>query len=78
MVFLECYCRLLARAAQYIEEIEFVEDEAKRDPRIMAIVPMAPLEKGRAVEPMLDEMTGRFPRVRASAGSSSSTPTRVP
>ncbi len=64
MVFLECYCDFTPEGGQYIEEIEFVEDEAKRDPRILGIVPMAPLEKGRAVEPMLDEMTGRFPRVK--------------
>ena len=64
MVFLECYCDFTPEGGQYIEEIEFVEDEAARDPRILGIVPMAPLEKGRAVEPMLDEMTGRFPRVK--------------
>ncbi len=64
MVFLECYCDFTPEGGQYIEEIEFVEDEARRDPRILGIVPMAPLEKGQAVEPMLDEMTARFPRVK--------------
>ena len=39
-------CRLHTDGGQYLEEIEFVEDEAKRDPRLKAIVPMAPLEKG--------------------------------
>lgn len=64
MVFLECYCDFTPEGGQYIEEIEFVEDEAKRDPRILGIVPMAPVEKGRAVEPMLEEMTSRFPKVK--------------
>lgn len=64
MVFVECYCDFTAEGGQYIEEIEFVEDEATRDPRIRGIVPMAPLEKGRAVEPMLDAMTSRFARVK--------------
>lgn len=64
MVFLECYADFDAQKGQYIEEIEFVEDEAKRDPRIRAIVPMAPLERGEAVAPMLEEMATRFPTVR--------------
>lgn len=60
MVFLECY----ADFGQYIEEIEFVEEEQKRDPRIKAIVPMAPLEQGKAVAPMLDRMRDGHPSVR--------------
>jgi len=64
MVFLECYADFTPQGGQYIEEIAFVEDEARRDPRIRAIVPMAPLEKGRAVLPMLEDMVSRFPRVR--------------
>jgi L-fuconolactonase len=52
MVFLECY----ADFGQYLEEIAFVEDEQRRDPRIKAIIPMAPLEQGAAVEPMLRQM----------------------
>jgi predicted TIM-barrel fold metal-dependent hydrolase len=52
MVFLECY----ADFGQYLEEIAFVEDEQKRDPRLKAIIPMAPLERGTAVEPMLRQM----------------------
>ena len=36
MVFLECYADFWEGGGQYIEEIEFVEDEAKRDPRIKA------------------------------------------
>jgi len=64
MVFLECYCDFTPDGGQYIEEIEFVEDEARRDPRIRGIVPMAPVERGKAVEPMLAEMTGRFDKVK--------------
>lgn len=64
MVFLECYCDFTPTSGQYIAEIEFVEDEAKRDPRLKAIVPMAPLEWGKRVSPMLEEMVRRFPRVK--------------
>lgn len=64
MVFLECYADFTPEGGQYIAEIEFVEDEARRDPRIRGIVPMAPLERGRAVAPLLEEMVTRFPRVK--------------
>lgn len=64
MVFLECYADFWEGGGQYIEEIEFVEDEAKRDPRIKAIVPMAPLEWGFRVEPMLLEMRDNHPMVK--------------
>jgi L-fuconolactonase len=59
MVFLECY----ADFGQYLEEIAFVEEEQKRDPRIKAIIPMAPLEQGVDVEPMLRQMQ-QHPSVR--------------
>lgn len=64
MVFLECYADFTETGGQYIEEIEFVEDEAKRDPRLMAIVPMAPLEWGNRVESMLREMQQKHPTVK--------------
>lgn len=64
MVFLECYADFTAEGGQYIEEIEFVEDSAKRDPRIKGIVPMAPLEWGSRVEPMLAEMKEKHPTVK--------------
>jgi L-fuconolactonase len=64
MVFLECYADFWEGGGQYIEEIKFVEDEAKRDPRIKAIVPMAPLEWGKGVEPMLTEMRDQHPTVK--------------
>lgn len=64
MVFLECYADFWEGGGQYIEEIEFVEDEQKRDPRIKAIVAMAPVEWGARVEPMLRQMRDGHPSVR--------------
>lgn len=64
MVFLECYADFQEDGGQYIEEIEFVEDEQRRDPRIKAIIPMAPLEWGRKVRPMLEKMRDEHPSVR--------------
>ena len=64
MVFLECYADFWEGGGQYIKEIEFVEDEARRDPRLKAIVPMAPLEWGNRVEPMLAEMRDKHPTVK--------------
>ncbi len=64
MVFLECYADFWEGSGQYIEEIEFVEDEQRRDPRIKAIIPMAPLEWGRKVRPMLEKMRDEHPSVR--------------
>jgi len=64
MVFLECYADFWEGGGQYIEEIEFVEDEQKRDPRIRGIVPMAPLEWGKRVEPMLGQMRDEHPSVK--------------
>jgi L-fuconolactonase len=63
MVFLECYADFWEGGGQYLEEIAFVEDEARRDPRIKAIVPMAPLEWGRRVRPMLEQMRDEHPTV---------------
>ncbi len=64
MVFVECHVDDGPGVGQYIEEIDFVEDEAKRDPRIRAIVAKAPLERGKAVEPILEEMVARIARLR--------------
>jgi L-fuconolactonase len=63
-VFLECDADLRADSSQSIQEIEFVEEEARRDPRLLAIVPMAPLERGRAVASLLERMVAHFPKVR--------------
>ncbi|MEQ1899201.1 MAG: amidohydrolase family protein [Devosia sp.] len=64
MVFLECYADFWEGGGQYLEEIEFVEDEQKRDPRIKAIIPMAPVEWGTKVVPILDRMRDEHPSVR--------------
>ena len=63
-VFLECYCDFWPGGGQYIDEIKFVESEAARDPRLKGIVPMAPLEWGAAVEPMLHQMRDQHPMVK--------------
>jgi len=68
MVFVECHVDDRPGVGQYIQEIEFVEDEARRDPGIRAIVAKAPLERGEGVAPILEEMVARFPRLRGSAG----------
>jgi L-fuconolactonase len=64
MVFLECYADFWEGGGQYIKEILFVEEEARRDPGIKAIVPMAPLEWGSKAEPILAEMKEKHPMVR--------------
>ena len=64
MVFLECYADFSLERGQYIEEVKFVEEEARRDPRLRAIVPMAPLEKGSRAEPVLAEMAANHPMVK--------------
>jgi L-fuconolactonase len=64
MVFVECHVDDRPGFGQYIKEIEFVEDETWRDPRIRALVAKAPLERGADVEPILEEMVSRFPSLR--------------
>jgi L-fuconolactonase len=64
IVFLECYADFTSKGGQYLEEVKFVEDEAKRDPRLRGIVPMAPLEWGSRVEPILAEMADKHATVK--------------
>ena len=64
MVFLECFADFTSTGGQYLEEIEFVEESALRDPRIKGIVPMAPVEWGARVEPVLSTMQARHPSVK--------------
>lgn len=64
MVFVECFADFTETGGQYIDEIKFVEDSAKRDPRIRGIVPMAPLEWGARVLPILSEMQANHPAVK--------------
>ncbi len=46
MVFLQCECLV----SQCEEEVAWVSDLARKDPRIQGIVPLAPLEEGNVVE----------------------------
>jgi L-fuconolactonase len=64
MVFVECHVDDGPGRGQYIQEIEYAEEQVKRNPRIRALVAKAPLERGRAVAGILEEMVARFPRVR--------------
>jgi len=64
MVFVECFADFTETGGQYIDEIKFVEDSARRDPRIMGIVPMAPFEWGARVRPLLTEMQASHPTVK--------------
>ena len=63
MVFLECYADFWEGGGQYIEEVQFVEDEAKRDPRIKTIIPMAPVEWGKKVDVILQKLKDHHPSV---------------
>jgi L-fuconolactonase len=60
LVFVECD----ADPGQSLEEIRFVEEQARADHRIRAIVAHAPLELGVAVEPLLEQIVARSSRVR--------------
>jgi L-fuconolactonase len=64
MVFVECHVDDGPGFGQYTKEIEFVEEEARRDPGIRAIVAKAPLERGEGVAPILEAMVARFPSLR--------------
>lgn len=64
MVFVECYADFTPEGGQYLQELDFVLDEAARDPRLRGIVPMAPLEQGAAVAPLLEAMLARSDRVK--------------
>jgi len=64
MVFLECDVDSQSNTGAVIDEIEFVEEEAKREPRIKAIVAKAPLERGVAIEPLIENMVACFPALK--------------
>jgi L-fuconolactonase len=59
-VFVECD----ADRRQSLEEIDFVEEQARRDSRVRAIVAHAPLEYGKAAEPLLERIVGSSSRIR--------------
>jgi L-fuconolactonase len=52
MVFVE----VGADPGQHLEEVRFVTELAAREPRIRAIVAAAPLERGAAIEPDLEQL----------------------
>ena len=52
MVFLQCE----ANFSQALDEAKWVNRLAKDEPRIKAIIPWAPLEKGDACRPFLDQL----------------------
>lgn len=60
LVFVECD----ADPGQSLEEINFVEEQAQRDPRVRAIVAHAPLERGGAIEPLLERIVGSSSKIR--------------
>jgi L-fuconolactonase len=60
MVFVECF----VDAGEFLREVDFVAENAARDPRIKAIVANAPLELGDDARPFLDTLTARHPNVR--------------
>jgi len=60
LVFLECD----ADPGQFLDEINFVEEQSQHDQRIRAIVAHAPLEQGRAVEPLLERIVASSSKVR--------------
>ncbi len=52
MVFLQCECE----PSQFMQEAEWVTEQAKIDPRIQGIVPWAPLEDGDAARHHLEAL----------------------
>lgn len=52
MVFMQCECE----PSRYMEEVQWISELARQDPRIQGIVSFAPLEKGDAVRPELEEL----------------------
>lgn len=52
MVFLQCECV----REQFLQEVEWVTELSRQDPRIQGIVPWAPLEKGEAARPDIERL----------------------
>lgn len=52
LVFVQCECD----PSQFHEEVEWVTEASRADPRIRGIVAWAPLENGEAVEPVLAQL----------------------
>lgn len=60
MVFVECF----VDPGHFEDEVRFVEDEARRDARLQAIVAQAPLEDGRRVTDFLARLKDSTPSLR--------------
>jgi L-fuconolactonase len=60
MVFVECF----VDAGAFLCEVDYVAENAARDPRIMAIVANAPLELGDDARPFLEALVTRHGTVR--------------
>jgi len=54
MVFVQCECDF----SQFKNEVAWVTEQARKEPRIRGIVAWAPLEKGKAVRDDLSELAG--------------------
>ncbi len=59
MVFVECF----VDQGEFLKEVAFVEEYAKAEPRIKAIVAQAPVETGHDMRPFLDRLADRHPAV---------------
>ena len=51
MVFMQCECD----PSQFKQEVEWVTEIAQKEPRLQGIIAWAPLEKGEAVRPVIEE-----------------------
>jgi len=60
LVFIECD----ADSGQSLAEVEFIEEQAQLDPRLRAIVAHAPLERGLAAQPILEQIVSCSAKVR--------------
>lgn len=60
MVFMECF----VDQGDYLNEVAFVEEQMKAEPRIKAIVAQAPVELGNDARPFLDHLTSNHKAVR--------------
>ena len=60
LVFVECD----TDPGQSLQEINFIEEQARHDPRVRAIVAHAPLDQGKAVEPLLERIVNASPKIR--------------
>ena len=59
MVFVECF----VDRGFLLDEVRFVEEYRVEEPRIKSIVAQAPLEKGTAIRPYLEQLKQNYPRV---------------